>query len=154
MNDSFNYDRLSSATLTPTNALIPETVLDLPTDDTSPAPSPGRRRSKGGDTPEERLARVAAAAHWCISRFGFRRTQMADVAKKAGLSAAALYSYAANKDALLTLAALHAMGHPLPGADALPVAPWSIAKLRDMAEADVARIAHWPRAPSPSPRRR
>lgn len=148
MNDLFIYDDLSSATLTPTASLIPETALDLPTDDTasgrSRTPGPGRRRSKGGDTPEERLARVATAAHWCISRFGFRRTQMADVAKKAGLSAAALYSYAANKDALLTLAALHAMRHPLPGADALPVAPWSVRKLRDMVEADVARIAHWP----------
>jgi len=102
------------------------------------------RRSKGGETPEARLARVAQAAFWCMSRFGYRRTQMADVAKKAGLSAAALYSYAANKQALLTLAVLHAMRQPLPGADDLPIEAWSVETFVQIAAAEIDRTAVWP----------
>jgi len=110
-----------------------------------PATSRPTRRSKGGETPEERLARVADAAYQCISRFGFRRTQMADVARKAKLSPAALYSYAANKDALLTLAVLRAMkSASLPDAARLPVDAWPVEKLTKLAEEEIQRIAVWP----------
>lgn len=101
------------------------------------------RRSKAGDTPAERLAVVAEAAHACMSRLGYRRTQMADVAEAAALSPAALYSYAKGKEALLTLAMLHGMDAPLPGAP-LPVEPVPVAKLVEMAEKRIARLARWP----------
>lgn len=111
--------------------------------DAKAGPPRATRRSKGGDTPEARLARVAEAAHWCISRFGYRRTQMADVARKAGLSPAALYSYVEGKEALLRLAALYALRRPLPDAGALPVKAWSIAELARIAE-EVLDAASWP----------
>lgn len=101
------------------------------------------RRSKRGDTPHERLRIVTLAAFSCISRTGFKRTQMADVAEAANLSPAALYSYASGKDALLTLAFLHATGQALPDTP-LPVKPMPMDEMVNRSEAIVGRTAHWP----------
>ncbi len=106
-------------------------------------PTP-RRRSKHGETPEERLAAVAEAAHRRFSRFGYRQTQMADIAKAAGVSAAALYTYAENKDALLYLAYLSATDRPMPD-EPLPIRARPRGTIAEMGAKDVERIAKWPR---------
>jgi AcrR family transcriptional regulator len=57
----------------------------------------------------ERAARPAAALA-VFTRQGFRLTQMADVAREAGISVGALYSYIDGKEALLELAFAQALG--------------------------------------------
>ena len=57
-----------------------------------------------------RLRDIATAALSVFTRQGFRLTQMVDVAREAGISAGALYSYVEGKDALLELALIHAFG--------------------------------------------
>ncbi|WP_449221461.1 helix-turn-helix domain-containing protein [Tistrella mobilis] len=57
-----------------------------------------------------RLEDIAAAALAVFTRQGYRLTQMADVAREAGLSAGALYSYVAGKEALFELALAEAQG--------------------------------------------
>lgn len=101
------------------------------------------RRSKRGETPQARLALVAKAAFECMSRHGFHRTQMADVALEAGLSPAALYTYAKGKEGLLTLAFLHVFDDELP-ATPLPVAPLPMKKIIAMAHRRISNVAQWP----------
>lgn len=62
-----------------------------------------------------RLADIAAAALAVFTRQGYRLTQMSDVAREAGVSAGALYSYVSGKEALLELALAHALGEVPPG---------------------------------------
>lgn len=107
-----------------------------------PTKLPPSRRSKRGDTPHDRLAVVAEAAFECISRTGYRRTQMADVASAAGLSAAALYSYAKGKEGLLTLAILHAIGETLPEGP-LPITPMTLPEILQLSDASISSRAHW-----------
>lgn len=107
-----------------------------------PANRPPSRRSKRGETPQERLEVVARAAFECISRAGYLRTQMADVAKAADLSPAALYSYAKGKEGLLTLAVLHALGDGLPDGP-LPITPMTPDEIVDLSERRIAQLAHW-----------
>lgn len=107
-----------------------------------PAKPPPSRRSKRGETPQERLAFVAKAAFECISRTGYLRTQMADVAKAADLSPAALYSYAKGKEGLLTLAVLHAVGDGLPDGP-LPVTPMTPDEIVELSEHRIAQLARW-----------
>jgi AcrR family transcriptional regulator len=57
----------------------------------------------------ERAARPAAALAVFTGQ-GFRLTQMADVAREAGISVGALYSYIDGKEALLELAFAQALG--------------------------------------------
>lgn len=57
-----------------------------------------------------RLREIAAAALAVFTRQGFRLTQVADIAREAGISAGAVYSYVEGKDALLELAIAEAMG--------------------------------------------
>lgn len=57
-----------------------------------------------------RLSDIAAAACAVFTRQGFRLTQMSDVARQAGISAGALYSYVDGKEALFELALDHALG--------------------------------------------
>ncbi|WP_372012863.1 helix-turn-helix domain-containing protein [Tistrella mobilis] len=64
-----------------------------------------------------RLEDIAAAALAVFTRQGYRLTQMADVAREAGLSAGALYSYVAGKEALFELALAEAQGLTPAGAD-------------------------------------
>jgi AcrR family transcriptional regulator len=57
-----------------------------------------------------RLRDIGAAALAVFTRQGFRLTQMADVAREAGISVGALYSYIDGKEALLELAFAQALG--------------------------------------------
>lgn len=57
-----------------------------------------------------RLSEIAAAACAVFTRQGYRLTQMSDVARQAGISAGALYSYVEGKEALFELALDHALG--------------------------------------------
>ncbi len=50
------------------------------------------------------LTEIAEASLNHISRYGFKQTQMSDVAKAIGISAGTLYLYVENKEALLALA--------------------------------------------------
>ena len=106
-----------------------------------PAKLPPTRRSKRGNTPQDRLAVVAEAAFECISRTGYRRTQMADVAEAAGLSPAALYSYAKGKEGLLTLALLHAHGDVPEGP--LPIKPMTLSEIVAFSEKAISHLARW-----------
>ena len=66
--------------------------------------------------PPDRFAQILDAALTVFSRQGFRRTQMNDVAKEAGVAPGTLYSYVESKEALfaLVLARAHEPGAPLP----------------------------------------
>ncbi len=71
--------------------------------------------------PPERLEAVARGAIALFSERGFRRTQMADVARRVGVSPGALYGYVEGKDALFDLAVRRAFGDDeAPGALPLP----------------------------------
>jgi AcrR family transcriptional regulator len=63
----------------------------------------------------DRIADIAAAATREFGRLGYRRTQMASVAKEAGLSTGAIYTYVASKEALFHL--VFAAGFDRLGAD-------------------------------------
>jgi AcrR family transcriptional regulator len=51
----------------------------------------------------DRITDIAAAATRVFGRLGYRRTQMAAVAKEAGLSTGAIYTYVSSKEALFHL---------------------------------------------------
>jgi AcrR family transcriptional regulator len=51
----------------------------------------------------DRIADIAAAGTRVFGRLGYRRTQMASVAKEAGLSTGAIYTYVSSKEALFHL---------------------------------------------------
>jgi AcrR family transcriptional regulator len=72
--------------------------------------------------PPERLASVAAAATELFGQLGYRRTQMADVARKAGLSTGAIYTYVESKEALFHVVFAVAFGQFAEAAPSLPVA--------------------------------
>ena len=96
-----------------------------------------RRRTRG------RLEAIGEAALLTFTRQGVRRTQMADVAREAGVSVGTLYLYAGNKEALLELAFRSALGD-LPAEEALPLAATSVAGLLPMLAGAVARRTCWP----------
>ncbi len=58
----------------------------------------------------DRLADIARAATREFGRVGYRRTQMANVAVEAGVSAGAMYSYVESKEALFHLVFAHGFG--------------------------------------------
>jgi AcrR family transcriptional regulator len=60
--------------------------------------------------PSDRLEALAQAAIQVFSERGYRRTQMADVARRLGVSPGALYGYVAGKEALFDLALRRAFG--------------------------------------------
>lgn len=60
--------------------------------------------------PATRLDELLDAATAVFSERGFRRAQMADVARRLGVSAGALYGYVESKDALFDLALRRAFG--------------------------------------------
>ena len=70
--------------------------------------------------PPGRLEAIAQAALELFSTRGYRRTQMADVAKRLGVSPGSLYAYVASKEALFELAVLRAFG-ARPRSAALPL---------------------------------
>lgn len=82
-----------------------------------------------------RLQDIAAAALAVFTRQGFRLTQMADVAREAGISAGALYSYVDGKEALLELAIAQALGE-VPEADQ----PFQASGIANIGRALVAKL--------------
>jgi AcrR family transcriptional regulator len=70
--------------------------------------------------PPARLEELARAAIEVFSARGYRRTQMADVARRLGVSPGALYGYVTSKEALFDLAVRTAFGER-PRATALPL---------------------------------
>jgi AcrR family transcriptional regulator len=77
----------------------------------------GPRRAPG------RAERIAAAGCRVFTRQGWRLAQVADVAREAGVAAGTVYLYAADKEALLTLAIRAAARLPMPAEGALPARP-------------------------------
>ena len=61
------------------------------------------RRPRRRPLPEDRLEDLIGAAAAVFSRRGFRRTQMAEVAREMGVSPGNLYNYVEGKDALFYL---------------------------------------------------
>jgi AcrR family transcriptional regulator len=70
--------------------------------------------------PPQRLDELARCAIEVFSERGYRRTQMADVARRLGVSPGALYGYVASKEALFDLAVRRSFGEEL-GAPPLPL---------------------------------
>jgi AcrR family transcriptional regulator len=93
--------------------------------------------------PPDRLDAIAGAAIELFSERGFRRTQMADVAGRLGLSPGALYGYVEGKDALFDLAVRRAFGDDEPPAG-LPLAAPAPAELRERVRALLRRRLHAP----------
>ncbi len=87
-------------------------------------------------TLRDRLPEVAAASCAAFIERGYRRTHVADVASRLGLSQGAVYGYVESKEALFALALTYAIGSPplesldlpvhTPAPDALlqPLAAW------------------------------
>jgi AcrR family transcriptional regulator len=78
-------------------------------------------------TPARRLDEVVEAASRVFAAGGYRRTQMADVARELGVSPGNLYNYVPGKETLLALVLRRAVeGDGLPPPDRLPVEPISL----------------------------
>ena len=115
------------------------------TPDITLAASPLKRGRKPlpAEKSAARLAAIAEAATICFSEAGFRRTQVADIARQMGVSAGTLYLYADSKGALFHLAVLHVTRQaltdlPLPVTD-----PGIKTTLRVLTEA-ISRRSYWP----------
>ena len=92
---------------------------------------------------ENRLEDIAEAAVTCFTDMGIKRTQMADVARTAGVSAGTLYLYVTSKEALFHLAILRVCGRPLDNLP-LPLADPGIGETVSIYAARVAEVAEWP----------
>jgi AcrR family transcriptional regulator len=68
------------------------------------------RRSRRRPLPEDRLEDLIRAAAAVFSRRGYRRTQMAEVARELGVSPGNLYNYVEGKDALFHLVLRRGLG--------------------------------------------
>lgn len=90
-----------------------------------------------------KLEEIAEAAIACFSEMGIRRTQMADVAKAAGVSAGTLYLYVASKEALLHLAILKVCARPLAHLP-LPLEHPGIAATAETFGARAREVRNWP----------
>lgn len=90
-----------------------------------------------------KLEDIAEAAIACFSEQGVRRTQMADVAKAAGVSAGTLYLYVSSKEALLHLAILKVCARPIETLP-LPLADPGIAATVKIFAERAAEMRHWP----------
>jgi len=96
-----------------------------------------RRKTEG------RLQAIVAAAVATFSRRGYAATQMADIARAAGVSVGTLYLYAASKEALFQAALRRAAGDlPALAPDPLPFESWD-AVLADLSRYG-ARLGQWP----------
>jgi AcrR family transcriptional regulator len=65
----------------------------------------------------DRLVGIAGAAARVFAQTGYRRAQMADVARELGASQGKLYNYVESKDALFLLALRHALGEDVADVD-------------------------------------
>ncbi|WP_420559124.1 helix-turn-helix domain-containing protein [Tepidicaulis sp.] len=91
----------------------------------------------------DRLDAIVEAALTCFSQAGYARTQMADVARAAHVSAGTLYLYAASKEALLHLAVLKAAGEPLEGLE-LPFATQGLEAVNGLIRGIAGEEGLWP----------
>ena len=97
-----------------------------------------RRRSRRRPLPEDRLEDLIRAAAAVFSRRGYRRTQMAEVAREMGVSPGNLYNYVEGKDALFHLVLRRGLGErpgeeppelPITGASVEVTANWVARRL-------------------------
>src|SRR6266540_3267518 len=88
--------------------------------------------------PEDRLEDVVRSGAAMFARRGYRRTQMADVARQAGVSPGNLYNYVDSKDALFYLVLRRMLGErpgdrplelPVTGASVTVTAEWVAGRL-------------------------
>lgn len=69
----------------------------------------------------DRLDAVVAAALRVFARVGFKRAQMADIAREADVSPGTLYNYVESKEALMLLCVRQAFAADPPAAEDLPI---------------------------------
>lgn len=93
--------------------------------------------------PSDKTEAIAEAAITCFSDLGIRRTQMADVARVAGVSVGTLYLYVASKEALFHLAILKVCACPLTDL-ALPLADSGMEKSAAIFAERAQEMRHWP----------
>ncbi|MEP2830666.1 helix-turn-helix domain-containing protein [Parvibaculum sp.] len=91
----------------------------------------------------QKLEAIAEAAITCFTDLGIRRTQMADVARVAGVSSGALYLYVSSKEALFHLAILKVCDRSLDSL-ALPLADPGMKTAVAVFAARTAEVMHWP----------
>ena len=72
---------------------------------------------RGKPIEAQQLEHVVAAAGRVFAELGYRRTRMSDVAREAGLSPGALYTYVEGKEALFHLVVSQRAGGNAPGAE-------------------------------------
>src|SRR4029453_7208796 len=118
----------------------------------------GRRR-RGRPLPEDRLEDLIGAAAAVFSRRGYRRTQMAEVAREMGVSPGNVYNYVEGKDALFHLVLRRGLGErpgeqppelPVTGASVEVTANWVARRLdfvSDFPELEAAFARTHPAAP-------
>tara|TARA_R110000868_G_scaffold226542_2_gene479201 strand:+ start:10389 stop:11114 length:726 start_codon:yes stop_codon:yes gene_type:complete len=107
---------------------------------------PPARARQPRQSPEKSLARltdIAEAATTCFSETGFRRTQVADIARRMGVSVGTLYLYADSKEALFHLAVMHVTKQPL-AAFPVPVTDPGIHETTRLLTSEVASRSLWP----------
>ncbi len=89
-------------------------------------------------TGPERLAEVVDAAAQMFARYGYRRAQMADVARQARISPGSLYNYVESKDALFHLVLRRVLGEqaddeplelPVPATSVAETSAWVARRL-------------------------
>jgi AcrR family transcriptional regulator len=85
---------------------------------------------------------IAEAALTVFIRQGFRLTQMADVAREAGISAGSLYTYVDSKEALLEIALMQGLGE-LAESDE-PYQASGLIKASSTLAANLANSFRWP----------
>tara|TARA_R110000868_G_scaffold324540_5_gene585398 strand:+ start:1330 stop:2088 length:759 start_codon:yes stop_codon:yes gene_type:complete len=105
--------------------------------------APRGRRAMPAEKSAARLAEIAEAATICFSESGFRRTQVADIARQTGVSAGTLYLYADSKGALFHLAVMHVTRQPLNDMT-LPVTDPGIEATLHVLTSAVSRRSYWP----------
>ena len=91
----------------------------------------------------QKLEAIAEAAIACFTDLGIRRTQMADVAKAAGVSSGTLYLYVTSKEALFHLAVMKVCARPLDDV-ALPLADPGMKATAAVFAARTAEVRRWP----------
>jgi AcrR family transcriptional regulator len=103
--------------------------------------------------PSDRLEEIVAGAHAVFAARGYRRTQMADVAERVGVSPGTLYNYVEGKEALFSLALRWSLDEPLPeppvaAADVAGAIAWALEQLGPDEGSLLAAAAKRRRAPA------
>src|SRR5215208_4385584 len=98
----------------------------------------GTRPERKRPRPEDRLEDAVGAGASVFARRGYRRTQMADVARELGVSPGNLYNYVEGKDALFYLVLRRVLGEragdrslelPVTGASVAVTSEWVAKRL-------------------------